>query len=155
MPHGGYSDDDVDYMYDEISIHIGLAKKDRRRIIFGGGWSAEVASTTDGSGAVGRFANPVGNPRGEWLAAWAQQQGLKLANAFFDKRWRNLWTHRQSGRERVVDYFLIEAKYFSTVTDAGTTDILDLGSDHRTVKVVTDTEVKMKKTQMDLQGLAI
>ena len=60
MPHGGYSDDEVGCMHDEISIHIGRTKTNRQRIVFGGDCHAEVASTTADSGAIGRFANPLG-----------------------------------------------------------------------------------------------
>ena len=105
LPHGGYSDDAVEQIYDDISTQIGLARKDRRRIVLGGDWNAEVASATGNDiGAAGRFTNPIRSARGDWLAAWAQQHDFKIANKFFDKRWDNTWTHQQNGRQRVIDY---------------------------------------------------
>ena len=123
-----------------------MAGQGRRRIIFGGDWNAEVVfARGEVGGSVGRFSNRTGNLRGEWLAAWAQHQGLQIANSFFDKRWEMVWTHQQKGRRRVIDYFLVEARHVRNVMDAGVANMLDLGSDHRTVKLVIDNGANAKK----------
>ena len=56
----------------------------------------------------------------------------------------NTWTHQQNGRQRVIDYFLVEPRFGRSVTDAGVTGLLDLGSDHRTIQLVMDVLAKTR-----------
>eukprot|EP00973_Karenia_brevis_P081865 11349718-Karenia_brevis.AAC.1 len=44
MPHGGYSDQSVQCMYDEMSKQIDEARSKKRCPIIGGDWNAEVQS---------------------------------------------------------------------------------------------------------------
>ena len=140
MPHCGYSDVVVDDMYVQISKLVSEARKKKHVIVIGADWNAEVRSSNDqgDSVAVGSFANDVGNARGEWLANWAAKDGLMLANSFFQKPWRKRWTHVQHGRRRQIDYFIVERKRRESIRDAYTSNALDLGSDHRAVKMVME-----------------
>eukprot|EP00973_Karenia_brevis_P008082 1095156-Karenia_brevis.AAC.1 len=137
MPHRGYADAEVQRMYDHLSNFIGEARRAKRVVIIGGDWNAEAQSamSSGDSGAVGEFANPFGNDRGDWLVRWATAERLILCNTLFKKRWGKIWTHRQGDRERQIDYLCIDAKHRDLVRDAGVSRLLDLGSDHRAVKL--------------------
>ena len=140
MPHGGYGDEDVEVMYKQISSLLQEARKSERIILLSGDWNAEVQSdpgpTLDS--AVGPYANASGNQRGMWLANWAQKENLAIANTFFRKRWGKVWTHSQNGRRRQIDYCMVEKKRWSSVEDARSGNFVDMGSDHRGVKVILD-----------------
>ena len=49
LPHGGYSDEEVDHHYDLMSSMIKRARKGRRRVMIYGDWNAEVGGD-DGEG---------------------------------------------------------------------------------------------------------
>ena len=137
MPHMGYPDKTVEDMYEQLSILIKEGRREKRMLLFGGDWNAEVRSSLGNSrdNAVGHYANEKGNARGEWLKQWAQSMGLMLANTFFKKTWGKTWTHAQHGRERQIDYVGLDKTYFQNVVDSEACDCIDMGSDHRAVKV--------------------
>eukprot|EP00973_Karenia_brevis_P034866 4812040-Karenia_brevis.AAC.1 len=136
MPHCGYSDEAVDEVYQQLSTHIHQARQQERMTIIAGDFNAEARSNPEHNylGAAGRFANPKGNERGEWLGRWAEDEQLVLVNTLFKNRWGRIWTHRQLERERQIDYICIDMKYRSCVIDAAVYPKIDLGSDHRAVK---------------------
>eukprot|EP00973_Karenia_brevis_P032998 4554803-Karenia_brevis.AAC.1 len=149
MPHCGYKDDEVQMVYDQLDVLLRDARARQRIFIVGGDWNAEVASSTDHP-SVGKFANELGNPRGDWMKTWATSQRLVLANTVFSKRWGRRWTHRSAatGRARQIDYVCVDAKYREAIQDAYVYSKLNLGSDHRAVKVMLDIKlfrIKNKK----------
>jgi hypothetical protein len=70
---------------------------------------------------------------------------MVIANTCFQKRWGKVWTHIQNGRKRVIDYCLVERKRFRHVRDAAATNLLHLGSDHRSVRMECDIGSSMKR----------
>ena len=116
----------------------------RKRVaIIAGDWNAEVESITvdrEPSDAVGRYANARGNQRGDWLKRWATAERILLANTFFKKRWGQRWTHTQNGRQRQIDYILVDSKYRRLVREGNREKALNLGLDHRAIKVVLDLQ---------------
>ena len=136
MPHGGYSDEEVEAMYSAISLQIKDARKRRRSIVLGGDFNAEVQASSTPS--VGPYTNTQGNTRGEWLANWACKEGLLIMNTRFRKRWGLVWTHCQKGRKLQIDYILVDKGLGPCGTDAAVQKKIDLGSDHRAVQLTMD-----------------
>lgn len=69
--------------------------------------------------------------------SWAVTQRLAIMNTLFKKHPAKQWTHEggEGGSvKRQIDYFLLEASKRWWATDAGTTDSIMLGSDHRGVQ---------------------
>ena len=85
MPHCGYSDESVQEIYDMLEQLHQEARKGKRVFIIGGDWNAEVRATGDDT-FVGKFANCLGNARGDWLRRWATSQKLLVTNMIVKKR---------------------------------------------------------------------
>jgi hypothetical protein len=85
MPHCGYSDAEVQAIYDNLSALHAEARRRKRFFIFGGDFNAEVAGSVDES-STGNFANDVGNSRGDFLKRWATAEHLVLLNTIFEHR---------------------------------------------------------------------
>ena len=109
-------------------------------MIIAGDFNAEVQASQedDFTHAVGRFANPCGNSRDDWMTRWATAEKFILCNTKFKKRWGKLWTHRQRDRQRQIDFICIDAKFWKLVRDSESCKHVDLGSDHRAVNVTLD-----------------
>ena len=150
MPHCGYKDESVDEMYSQLSSIVRDSRSRKRILIIAGDWNAEVESAGldyERKDSVGRYANDTGNNRGDWLKRWATSERLVVANTLFKKRWGLRWTHEQHGRRRQIDYILVDSKYRRLIKDAVVEKTLDLGSDHRAVKLIlniTDFAIKSK-----------
>ena len=150
MPHCGYKDESVHEMYSQLSSIVRDSRSRKRILIIAGDWNAEVESAGldyERKDFVGRYANATGNNRGDWLKRWATSERLVVANTLFKKRWGLRWTHEQHGRRRHIDYILVDSKYRRLIKDAVVEKTLDLGSDHRAVKLIlniTDFAIKSK-----------
>jgi len=105
------------------------------------GQSTADTTSTD---VVGQYANQFGNYRGVLLNSWATEEKLTLVNTCFRKRWGKRWTHITHGRKRQIDYVLVDRHLRTHVLDAEVCSRLDLGSDHRAVKVILKINCKMK-----------
>ena len=120
-------------IYNKLDVAVKEARAARRHVMLGGDFNAEAKSTgyhTECK-SVGRFANPDGNLRGEWLVAWAGYHDLRIANTLLQKRWEKRWTHRQHGRERIIDYILIDRRLRRRLYNSEVCTEIDMGSDHR------------------------
>eukprot|EP00973_Karenia_brevis_P026507 3658008-Karenia_brevis.AAC.1 len=90
----------------------------------------------DDPATIGPNGLNVENSRGQWLKQWATTQQLTIINTFYSKSPERRTTHIGTrGRGRQIDYFLISRQLLRHAGDAGSTDILDLGSDHKTVRL--------------------
>ena len=135
MPHGGYSDQDIEEMYSMIDGVLDDARKKQRIVILGGDWNAEAGQRQPGEQdmSIGIHGAGSRNARGEVFVKWAALKRLVIMNSMFRKRFENAWTHTQAGRHRILDYFLVDVRYYKQVLDVGVLRELDLGSDHRSV----------------------
>ena len=61
LPHGGYTDEDVESVYAQMSSLIKDARKRGYSILVAGDFNAEIASAKGRDMSVGKFANEVGN----------------------------------------------------------------------------------------------
>ena len=72
MPHVGYGNDAVDDVYKAMEHSVNGARSERRLVIIGGDWNAEVGKkhSTGEETSVGNHGHGKRNPRGHWLADW-------------------------------------------------------------------------------------
>ena len=132
FPHSGYPDDAVEHLYRLLDVEISEAKKSKYKIILGADCNAEVGGFGRQCNSYGGFGNEFSNARGDWLKAWADRAGLVLINTHFRKQPDKLWTHTSTnGRNRQIDYLMVEARQRCNVKDTEVTSKLDMGSDHR------------------------
>ena len=138
FPHSGYADKHIQRMYTILSeLHLD-ATNEQSDIIIGGDYNAEVGSRDDGDNnhIIGKHGLNETNTRGEWLKCWATAERLTICNTSFSKTIVNRTTFvGPNGRPRQLDYILVSQTLRRSLRDAGSTTILDLGSDHRAVKV--------------------
>eukprot|EP00973_Karenia_brevis_P004321 592682-Karenia_brevis.AAC.1 len=118
-----------------MSVLVRRGRRLGNAIIIGGDWNAEVASACmkERFSPTGYYGNSVSNARGAWLQSWAGLHRSILANTLFKKRWGRRWTHTVNGRQRMIDYFLVESRHASEIIDAGVCKSLNMGSDHRAI----------------------
>ena len=112
------------------------ARCDKRKIMIGGDFNAEP-----GNNKLAKWDDPLGkhglekrNARGEWLATWAETNGLIIGNTHFKKRFGLKYTHTgTTGNKRMIDFILISRGAWHNVRDAYSTGKVSLGSDHRAI----------------------
>ena len=102
-----------------------------------GDWSAVVGPRQAGDNdVVGRYGGAVlRNDRKSWLVEWATGQKLIIADTAYDKVLEDRSTYQNGTTKRQLDYCLVDAWFAKWITDAGTSDIIGVGLDHRAVKL--------------------
>lgn len=136
FPDSSYGDGHVEALYNSIEAVIDNARKSKLKTILGADFNAQVGSWADGSGlsSLGRHGMGIQSSRGQWLASWADAQNLKIVNTFFRKLDDKLYTYTSTqGIEKQLDYILVDKSIFGKVFDVDAGNLLDLGSDHRSL----------------------
>ena len=96
---------------------ISRARKKNKQIICGGDFQTEFDPSLH---------------RGMLLMHWAESNSLIPANVQIDSPWNDVGTFESNlGRRRQIDFIFIDQK--CKIVQAFGSNILDLGSDHRTV----------------------
>eukprot|EP00973_Karenia_brevis_P027152 3744968-Karenia_brevis.AAC.1 len=134
FPHSGYTDKEVQKLYDVIDALQQDAHKVGMKVIVAADFNAQVgpASEDDDMSIVGRYALGPENSRGQWLSNWATLRQLALANTIFTKRIDYITTYiSPSKRTKQLDYILLDKCMRPYLQDAYSTNMLDLGSDHK------------------------
>ena len=68
------------------------------------------------------------------MASWADTHNLKLVNTFYRKTEDKLYTYTSNqAMEKQLDYILVDKFIFRKVCDVEAGNLLDLGSDHRSL----------------------
>ena len=113
------------------------AKGRRLAYIIGGDFNAEIGERQPGEDerVLGRHGRGPRNGRGEAMAKWAWMKSMAVTSTMFAKRKSKQWTHIQKGRQRTIDYLLVERDNRNAVQDVEVWRRLNLGSDHRAVRM--------------------
>eukprot|EP00959_Pyramimonas_sp_CCMP1952_P278972 5832707-Pyramimonas_sp.AAC.1 len=138
FPHGGYADKHVQQVYDILKCISQEAQKEKRMMIIGTDCNAKVGQQTeeDAKRVVGQYAYGDTNVRGLWLKQWAASTRLRILNTFFYKHDHQLYTYISPQRDKKqLDYFLASKPVWATVRDCEAVLDLDLGSDHRALRL--------------------
>ena len=138
FPHCGYNDGHVQRMYTTMSqIHAECAGS-KKGVMIAGGFNAVVGRRvdTDDKRTLGPFGIGDMNPRGDWLKQWATLENLVISNTYYDKPPAKRTTYiGPNGEERQIDFILIDRLTWKKVKDSGSTNDLDLGSDHKATRL--------------------
>ena len=118
VPHCGYSVQDLEQTYEQLRYAISDARRLHRAVIIGGDFNTVLS---------------IGF-RGILIKQLSEEFGLRITNGTIPES-ANDWTFCSSmGITRRLDYIFASHSFF--VHQVGPCDILDLGSDHRVVRVV-------------------
>ena len=138
FPHSGYNDQHIQRMYDTLNSIVRQARKSKSHIIIGANCNARAGTMTDDDDprTIGRYGIGPCNARGQWLKNWASTQDLVMTNTFFQKQRCNYHTYvGPNGIPREIDYILTTKGFWKTVHDSEASNCIDLGSDHRSVRL--------------------
>ena len=135
FPHGGYEDEVVEGLYYEMDKVVEGARRQHRICMILGDWNAVVGQRQEGDDheAVGTHGVGRRNERGTCMASWAGRQSMAIATTCVEKRFEEQWTHFNGDVKRQIDYFCICSKRIKWVVDAGASEDIGVGKDHRTV----------------------
>ena len=154
FPHGGYSEDEVQEVYNVISEILDETRKRKEMIMIAGDFNAEIGPIMDqdNSKYIGPCTMGEQNFRGFLLKRWCELHHLTIANSIFPKRQVHLETFRgPNQRPRQIDYILVCSRTKRRLRDVYTTGEIGMGSDHRSVKTIltldqqTSNKVKTNK----------
>ena len=108
-----------------------------------------IASDDDDHHTTGQYGINDTNARGQWLKNWAAAQRLTIVNTFFKKQPYKYTTFTGPNKiHRQIDYLLANKRFWTTVKDCESTMAIDLGSDHKAVRLRSDA---LKPTNKRLQ----
>ena len=148
FPHTGYADNTVQEMYDILATLVDEAQTRKDHIIVGGDFNAEIGAHNEQDDAkyVGRFSMGEINSRGAWLKRFCYFKNLTIANTLYPKHEKNITTYKgPNSRPRQIDFILIGQKTKRLLKDAGSVDEVNMGSDHRAIKVRMEIDTKRSK----------
>ena len=148
FPHTGYADDRVQELYDTLATIIDEAQTRKDHVIIGGDFNAEIGahSEQDDTKYVGHFSIGVTNSRGAWLKRFCYIKSLTIANTLYPKHEKNITTYSgPQSRPRQIDFVLVGQKTKRLLRDAGSVDEVNMGSDHRALKVRMVLSVKRSR----------
>ena len=136
MPTAWHADALVKGMYTELSKLCGEANRLQRAILVAGDFNAMVGkrSIDDPLNLIGEHGFGDRNNRGQQLVDWVSTEGLTITNTIFRKPVEKQWTHLLFGRERIIDYYLVEKRRWLVVKNVEATHDINIGTDHRCVR---------------------
>eukprot|EP00973_Karenia_brevis_P073501 10212889-Karenia_brevis.AAC.1 len=138
---------EVEKLYATLEDMITSARAQGYLIILAGDWNADVGTKQIGeeNGPMGNCSTGGRDDRGDLFVKWAWRLHLIIANTFFNKGEDKCWSHWNNliKKKRLIDYICVDSKLFHWMEDSEVNDMLDLGSDHRSV--VLDMAIRPKQ----------
>ena len=134
---------EVEQLFEDLQDLLELIpKKDVLFII--GDWNAKVGSQ-ETPGVTGKFGLGVRNEAVQRLIEFCQKNALFIANTFFPKHKRRLytWTSPDGQHQNHTDHILCRQRWRSSIQSAKTILGADCGSDHELL--IAKFTLKLKK----------
>ena len=153
MPHQGYNDDAVENTYSVLTDLCESGKRLNRSIWAFGDWNAVAGLRQSGEDnrIIGSHGIGQRNQRGDSMIAWATLNGLSIVNTMFRKQFGKLWTHDNGLNLRQIDYGMIQRSRQYSVLDAEACNNVNVGADHRSVRVDISIEVGMRSKKASME----
>ena len=129
-PTSNAEEAEVEWFYEDLEDILELTpKKDVLFII--GDWNAKVGSQ-ETPVVTGKFGLGVRDEAGQRLIEFCQENGLVIANSFFQQNKRRLytWTLPDGQHQNQTDYILCSQRWRSSIQSAKIRPGADCGSDH-------------------------
>ena len=135
MPHGNYSDGEVDAVYECLDHIVADGRSKSRYLLLAGDFNCQSGAWElgDDPDVIGEYGLQPRNSRGRTLVDWCTFHNLCVANTFTEQSCDELWTYSHSGCRKVLDYFLLDRALClrSTIFQTHVLSDVDIGSDHR------------------------
>ncbi|RUS89973.1 hypothetical protein EGW08_002240 [Elysia chlorotica] len=146
-PTSDYSDDEIEEYYEEIQTVLRHVKSTDVLIIMGD-FNAKVGKGKEGD-TVGNYGLGERNERGQRLIHFCVENDLMIANTFFQKPLRKLYTWKNPGdwRRNQIDYILVRKRFRNSIKTCQTYPGADINSDHNPVTAKIKMKLKKIKTQ--------
>ena len=143
-PTTSHADEEIEMFYENLEKTID--PKCKYHIIMGD-FNAKVGKQDQNSTArsVGPHGTGERNERGERLMNFAEENNLIIANTFFQKPKKRMWTWESPNGEtrNQIDFILTPGR--NIVTDCGVITKADIGSDHRMVRAKLKLNTKLER----------
>jgi hypothetical protein len=140
-PTSTSTDEEIEELY--ADLEDALEKDSCRYNIIMGDMNAKIGKNR-GEKCVGKYGFGERNERGERLVEFVDGKNMYLMNSFFQKNETRKWTWLSPDGEtkNEIDFFIIDKK--SIVQDVDIEDDVNVGSDHRPIKMCIKIEEKRK-----------
>ena len=151
-PTSNYSNDDVEYFYEELQKVLDKTPK-KDILVVHGDWNAKIGEEAckDWKGTCGHHCNTKSNDRGRRLLEFASYNDLVVANTFGPhKTSRKITWHSPDGKtHNQIDYIMVKKRFKTSVHIAKTRSFpgADIGSDHELVMLTFKLHLKRAKKQ--------
>ena len=149
-PTSNYSDDDVEYLCEELQKVLDKTPK-KDILVVQGDWNAKIGEEAckEWKGTCGRHCNTKSNDRGRRLLEFASYNDLVVANTFNPhKTSKKITWHSPDGKtHNQIDYIIVKKRYKTSVNIAKTRSFpgADIGSDHGLVMMTFKLHLKRAK----------
>ena len=156
-PTSNYSDDDVEYFYEELQKVLDKTPKDDILVVQRD-WNAKIGEETckDWKGTCGHHCDSKSNDRGRWFLDFASCNDLVVPNTFGpNKTSRKITWHSPDGKtHNQIDYIMVKKRFKTSVNIAKTRSIpgAHIGSDHELVMMTFNLHLKRAKKNNAAQG---
>ena len=148
FPHCGYPDESVQQVYDILGNILQETRATKDHIVIAGDFNAEIGvrQVIDNQRLIGEWSVGEQNYRGFILKRWCELNDMSIANTLYPKRKENIFTYVGPNKhERQIDFALLSRKTRRLLRNAGSTEEVDLGSDHRAIEVVLELAEQKKR----------
>ena len=150
MPTTSHEEEEIDVVYEDIENLLAQTKTNEISIILGD-MNAKVGRGKEGT-EVGPWGLGIRNERGHRLVQFCRENSLCIANTYFEKHPRHLYTWQgpaeidsQLKIRNQIDYILVQKRFKNGVENVKTYPGADCYSDHN--PVVMDFRIKLKKLE--------
>eukprot|EP00973_Karenia_brevis_P081954 11362305-Karenia_brevis.AAC.1 len=101
---------------------------------------------------IGRHGYWRHNARGDLMKHWVVIHGMVITNTFFEKSAQHTTTYVSPDKvHKQLDYIVVSKRLWPYVRDAQSTNLIDLGSDHKAVKTIFNLNSKHKSAKRKLK----
>ena len=153
----------LEEIYAQVDSLVEVGRTRGSIIFIAGDWNAGIGMRRVGENCqiVGNFGFGDRKDRGDALVQWATFQKISIMNTIFQKHPDVQWTHAGGSdgcNKRLIDFVGVNSSRRGWVVDAGTTEDITLGADHRglflefSAQVRSQRQRRRKKKTLTLKG---
>lgn len=149
-PHAGYDPEDIEQFYSEVETQLQQPACDK---IIIGDFNAQLGSKHSTQRCIGKHTDDKWTMTGEMMADFAERNKLFIMNSFFEKPKEKRWTYQSTNAAKTrheLDYGLSTDRLL--VQNVDVLCRLNVGSDHRPVRLTLNLKIKKGKKRVKRIG---